>query len=205
MIDEKHKNFFMRVYDLYNKFGIKSVTMDDIARELGMSKKTVYECIKDKAQLVEQVLHMVYEHHAAELHAISDHSSNAIEELFRVNVYMDQLMKEQNHSLLYDLRKYYPEVFRKLLTEQRERMQEAIRTNLEKGIKQGLYRKDMNIDVISKIHMSRMEYRHSNDTFAMPDFNSQEVMREIFIYHMHGIASEAGIIELNKQIKQYWK
>ena len=204
-MDEKHQNYFLRIYDLYNRYGIKSVTMDDVARELAISKKTLYECVKDKAELVEQVMFMIHRHHADKLNILVSNEVNAIEELFIVNRYMNEMMKDQNPSLAYDLRKYYPGIFQRLLSKQRESMYEAIRLNLEKGVREGLYRKTMNIELISKIHLTRLEYRHSSDPYVLSDLNSEELMREIFVYHLHGIASETGLKELDKQIKKHWK
>lgn len=204
-MDEKHGNFLLRVYELYNRFGIKSVTMDDIARELGISKKTLYECIEDKSELVKHVMEMVYRYHGEKLYEITNKNLNAIEELFEVNRYMTQMIKEQNPTLGYDLQKYYPELQKALMQEQRHRMHEAIRQNLIKGISQGLYRKEMNVDIISKLHMTRMEYRYRQDNYQINDIDSQEVMREIFIYHLHGIANANGIKILNEKLKSEWK
>ncbi|MFA6352149.1 MAG: TetR/AcrR family transcriptional regulator [Bacteroidales bacterium] len=205
MMDEKHQDYLLRVYDLYNRYGIRSVTMDDVARELGISKKTLYESVKDKADLVEQVMFHNQQNNVKKVNSLTSPEINAIEELFLVNYYMNQMMKEQNPSVGYDLRKYYSAIFEQLLARQRESMHNAIRVNLEKGVREGLYRDNMNIGLISKIHLTRLEYRHSTDPYMISDLNSEEVMREIFIYHIHGIASEKGIKELYKQIKKYWK
>lgn len=204
-MDEKHGNFLLRVYELYNRYGIKSVTMDDVARELGISKKTLYECIADKSELVKHVMEMVYRYHGANLQEITSKSQNAIEELFEVNRYMTKMLKELNPTLGYDLQKYYPELNKSMMEEQRRRMHEAIRQNLLKGISEGLYRKDMNVDIISKLHMTRMEYRYKDGGFQMDDIDSQDVMREIFIYHLHGIANSNGIKILNEKLKSDWK
>lgn len=203
-MDEKHKNFFVKVYELYNKFGIKSVTMDDVSRELGISKKTLYECIADKTELVKLVMQMIYKFHGEKLEEITTSALNAIEELMEVNLYMTNMVKELNPTLLYDLKKYYPELHNELMQEQRRRMHEAIRKNLIKGQEQGLYRKDMNVEIISKLHMTRMEYRFSHDSFILNDIDSAQVMREIFIYHLHGIANENGIKVLNEKLKNQW-
>ena len=203
-MDEKHKNFFVKVYELYNKFGIKSVTMDDVSRELGISKKTLYECIADKTELVKLVMQMIYKFHGEKLEEITTSAQNAIEELMEVNLYMTNMVKEFNPSLLYDLKKYYPELHSELMQEQRRRMHDAIRKNLIKGQEQGLYRKDMNVEIISKLHMTRMEYRFSHDSFILNDIDSAQVMREIFIYHLHGIANEKGIKVLNEKLKNQW-
>lgn len=204
-MDEKHGNFLLRVYDLYNRFGIKSVTMDDVARELGISKKTLYECIEDKSELVKHVMEMVYRYHGEKLNEITTRDLNAIEQLFEVNRYMTQMIKEQNPTLGYDMQKYYPELHKTLMQEQRQRMHEAIRLNLLKGIGEGLYRKEMNVDIISKLHMTRMEYRYRQDAFQIDDVDSRDVMQEIFVYHLHGIANEKGIRILNEKLKTEWK
>jgi len=203
-MDEKHNQFFSKVFELYNKFGIKSVTMDDVSRELGISKKTLYECITDKSELVKHVMQMVYKYHGDKLDEISHSSDNAIVELMEVHRYMTVMVQEFNPTLLYDLKKYYPDLHNELMQEQRARMHEAIRRNLMKGQEQGLYRSDMNVDIISKLHMTRMEYRFSHDSFLLNDIDSADVMKEIFIYHLHGIANEKGIKILNEQLKHQW-
>ncbi len=204
-MDDKHNNFFIKVFGLYNKYGIKSVTMDDVSHELGISKKTLYECITDKSELVKHVMQMVFRFHGEKLNEISSTSLNAMEELLEVNRYMTQMIKELNPTLLYDLKKYYPELYNELMQDQRSRMHEAIRKNLLKGQEQGIYRQDLNVDIISKLHMTRMEYRFSNDSFTLNDIDSAEVMKEIFIYHLHGIANDSGVKILNEKLKPEWK
>jgi AcrR family transcriptional regulator len=204
-MDEKHGNFLLKVYELYNRFGIKSVTMDDVARELGISKKTLYECIEDKTELVKHVMEMVYRYHGEKLNEITKKDLNAIEQLFEVNRYMTQMVKEQNPSLGYDMQKYYPELHKTMMQEQRQRMHEAIRKNLVKGIEEGLYRKEMNVDIIAGLYMTRMEYRYQKDTFLALNIDSQDVMKEIFVYHLHGIANENGIKLLNGKLISEWK
>ncbi len=204
-MDEKHGNFLLRVYELYNRYGIKSVTMDDVARELGISKKTLYECIADKSELVKHVMEMVNNYHSKNLCDITSRGLNAIEELFEVNRYMTQMIKEQNPTLGYDMQKYYPELHQSLMQEQRRRMHDAILANLVKGVEEGLYRKEMNVEIISKLHMTRMEYRYRQDSYQMNNIDSQDVMREIFIYHLHGIANAKGIKILNEKLNSDWK
>jgi AcrR family transcriptional regulator len=179
--------------------------MDDVARELGISKKTLYECIEDKSELVKHVMEMVYRYHGEKLQEITMRSLNAMEELFEVNRYMTQMIKEQNPTLGYDLQKYYPELHKSLMQEQRNRMHDAIRQNLIKGIEEGIYRKEMNVEIISRLHMTRMEYRYRQDSFQVIDADSHDVMREIFIYHLHGIANDKGIKILNEKLKSEWK
>jgi hypothetical protein len=119
---------------------------------------------------------------------------------------MTQMVKEQNPTLGYDMQKYYPELHKALMEEQRRRMHEAIRQNLIKGIEEGLYRSTINVDIISRLHMTRMEYRYRQDSsYQLHDIDSREVMQEIFIYHLHGIANEKGIKILNDKLNTEWK
>jgi len=196
-MENKLNLLLTRVFKLYNKFGIKSVTMDGVARELGVSKKTLYQHVKDKAELVGKVVTLNTLQHREALYNIVKENLNAIDELLAVNLYMNEMMKEQTPTLDYDLRKYYPEIHSKLMSDSRKRMYDSIRENLIKGQKEGLYRMDMDINIICKLHMTRLEYKYSSDSFTITELGSEEVMNEIFKYHLHGIASEKGLKILN--------
>ena len=196
-MDEKLKNLLLRVYKLYNKFGIKSVTMDDVARELGISKKTLYQYVKDKSELVDKAISFNTLNHREIIYGIVKEKHNAIEELLEVNRYMNKMMKEQNPTLDYDLSKYYPDIYTHLMEESRSRMYESIKQNLIKGQKEGLYRKDMDVDIISRLHMTRLEHKYSSDSFTITELNSEKIINEIFVYHLHGIASQKGLAILH--------
>ena len=202
-MDEKLQQILTRVYDLYNKYGIKSVTMDDVARELGMSKKTLYKHVKDKADLVEQVLIQNSVQHSTKIEALVKKNLNAIVELLEVNQYMNQILKDHNPSLDYDLKKYYPEISTRLMYEIKKRMHDSIKQNLLKGQQEGVYRQEMDVEIICRLHMTRMEHKHSSDNFTLNELTSKKVMREIFIYHLHGIINEKGDEILNEKLKDY--
>jgi AcrR family transcriptional regulator len=201
-MDDKHKFFFTKVFELYNKYGIKSVTMDDVSHELGISKKTLYECIRDKSELVKHVMQMVFQIHSEKMNEISGLGFNAIEELIEVNRLMTAMVKDLNQTLLYDLKKYYPEFHQDMMKEQFSKMHEGIRENLIKGQKEGLYRKDMKADIISRLHMTRIRYSFAHDSFMIDPTVSDEVNHEILTYHLHGIATEKGIGIFNEIINQ---
>lgn len=174
--------------------------MDDVSRELGISKKTLYQFVLDKAELVDKVISFNTLKHRQAIYDIVKEGHNAIEELLEVNKYMNLMMKEQNPTLDYDLRKYYPEIHSRLMRDSRRRMYESIRENLLKGQKEGLYRMDMDVEIICKLHMTRLEYKYSSDSFTITELGSDKVMNEIFKYHLHGIASEKGLRFLNEKM-----
>lgn len=202
-MDDKLKHILSLVYELYNKFGIKSITMDDVARELGISKKTLYQHVKDKADLVEKAMMQKTLRYRTNIKTIVKKNMNAIVELLEVNAYMNEMMQERNPSLQYDLRKYYPEIYNRLMDDTRQRMYESIHGNLLKGQKEGIYREEMNIEIICKLHMARMEYKYSSTSFSPEELHSSAVLREIFLYHLHGITNEKGVQVLNEKLKQY--
>ncbi len=195
-------NILEKVSILYQKYGIKSITMDDVAREFGISKKTLYQYVTDKPDLVEKVMLLIAEKHNSFFKKLRAKKINAIEELFEVNKYFTGMLKNYNPSMEYDLRKYYPDLFKKIYEVRRKRMYESIIRNMKKGIKEGLYRRDMDIEIIAKLHVSRIENMYDNEIFTNEELISTKVFNEIFIYHLRGIANVTGIKFLERKLKK---
>lgn len=196
------KNILFKVRELYMKFGIKSITMDDVARELGISKKTLYQFVADKDDLVGKFVDYEIEIRQEQICKCFNVGFNAIEELFEISVFMNKLMREQNPATEHDLSKYYPQHFQKTLNTRRERMYSYLLLNLKKGKKEGLYRDDMNDEIIAKLYMSRLENIHFNELFTFEEFTSFKLFIELLTYHVRGIATEKGIIVLEDKIKK---
>lgn len=180
------------VQRLYQRYGIKSVTMDDVAMQLNISKKTIYEHFSDKEDLVKHVLMAEYDLQCTRLKSIEDRKYNAIGELFEVYKMINTMLKEYNPSMEYDVRKYYPDLFMKVRDIRRKRMYESTYTNMEKGKKEGLYRKELNSRIIAKLHVFRMEHLVEMDTFTADELTSFRFFHEVFVYHIHGILSHEG-------------
>lgn len=201
-MNEDLKNILVRVRELYNKYGIKSITMDDVARELGISKKTLYQFVSDKDDLVGKYLDFEIEIKQEEICKCFKCELNAIEELFEISLFMNKMMRDQNPATEYDLKKYYPQHFQKIVKIRRERMYNYILLNLKKGKEEGLYREDMNEDVIAKLHLSRSESIHFDELFTIEEFTSVKLFIELLSYHVRGIATLKGIAVLENKIKQ---
>ena len=166
--------------------------MDDVAKHLNMSKKTIYEHFRDKEELVKHVLIKEHENRCHKLKTIEEHEYNAIEELFEVYKMINTNLKEYNPSMEYDVRKYYPDLFLKIKEIRRNRMFDSSFTNMNKGKKEGLYRKDLNSKIIAKLHVFRTETLFDNDMFTMEEMTSIKMFHEIFVYHLQGILSHEG-------------
>ncbi len=188
----KALNILKQVRRLYQRYGIKSVTMDDVAKHLGISKKTLYEYFTDKEDLVRNVFKFEHDHWAGFLGAIEDKKLNAIEELFEVYKMINAMFREFNPSMEYDLRKYYPDLFIQVKEVRRKRMFELVFDNLNKGKMEGLYRKELNAKIIAKLHVFRTESFFDNDMFTQEELISFKMFHEVFVYHLQGILNNDG-------------
>ncbi len=187
---------------LYSRLGIKSVTMDDIARELGMSKKTLYQFISDKLELVSQVVDHELQIHSESIHEVRRAGGNAIDELIEANRLIHNIRSVHGPSFYYDLRKYYPELFRRWLGEKRHRLYDTIVSNLLKGKKEGLYRSEMDEHIIARLYVARMEMFTSSEIMDEEELFAGKFIREVFLYHLHGICNENGRKYLSEQIER---
>lgn len=201
-MNEELKNILLKSRELYLKYGIKSITMDDVARELSISKKTLYQFVTDKDDLVGKFVDYEIAIRQEEICKCFRIGLNAVEELFEISLFMNKMMHDQNPVTEYDLKKYYPQHFQKTVTARREGVYNYILINLKKGIKEGLYRKEMNKEVIAKLYLWRIENTQLSELFNEEEFTSIRLFVELLSYHIRGIATEKGIIELEKKIKE---
>ncbi|PKP20542.1 MAG: hypothetical protein CVU05_08830 [Bacteroidetes bacterium HGW-Bacteroidetes-21] len=191
-----------KVYALYSKYGIKSITMDDIARELGLSKKTLYQYFTDKNELVSAVFEFEHDFRGKCMEEIFVRGMNAIEETLSINRHVAKMLKEYNPTTDYDLKKYYPEIFEKRRHSIIRNMYERQMANLRKGMEEGLYRNDLVPEYIARLFILRVVNIHDIPGFDSADYFTPEFFKEIFIYHIRGMASEKGLKVLEKELKK---
>jgi len=196
------KSILLKVRELYMMYGIKSITMDDVSRELGMSKKTLYQFVTDKDDLVGKFIDNEIAIRQEEICKCFRTGLNAIDELFEISIFMNKIMRNQNPATEYDLKKYYPEHYQKIVKTRREGIYRYILTNLENGKKEGLYRDDLNNEIIARLYLSRSESIHVSDLFTIEEYTSHELFMELIKYHVRGIATQKGIGVLEQKIKE---
>lgn len=202
-MNEELKKILEKVSELYIKYGIKSITMDDVASHLSISKKTLYKYVSDKDDLVGKVIDIQIEVLRSEMDCKCDTGLNAIEELLIVSKMINYKMKNMNPGTIYDLKKYYPEHYSKFLNARREKMHSNIINNIRKGKEEGLYRNDLDENIIAKLQISRIENIIDNDFFSVEEFTSTKFFQEIFVYHIRGIANEKGIDFLENKLQNF--
>ncbi len=201
-MDTKEKEIIHKVARLYNKYGIKSITMDDVAHELGISKKTLYEHFSDKQHLVSAVVDQEVTFNDLRLKKHKKESENALQELLKIFRVHLQMLRDYNPSLEFDLKKYYPDIYAKLKRIKREKIRENTLKNLIKGKQEGLYREELNEEIITKLTILRIESLSETDLFSPEEIYSHDFSKEMFLYHLHGILTRKGAEYLNQNIEQ---
>ncbi|MDU8886703.1 TetR/AcrR family transcriptional regulator [Yeosuana sp. MJ-SS3] len=184
--------------DLFLTYGFKSVTMDDIANKIGMSKKTIYQYFDNKIKLVEATTLYVFDFISLGIDCICNDNLNPIEEIYEIKKFLMIHLKDEKSSPQYQLQKYYPKIHDALKSKQYCVMQDCITQNLSKGIKAGLYRDNMNIEFISKIYFSCMMVLKDKDLFPLNNFSMNSLMDNYLEYHLRGICTPKGIEIMQK-------
>ncbi len=167
--------------------------MDDIARELGISKKTIYCFVENKAELVKLTMQNYLNQEREQLEAILKSSKNSVDEMIQMASYFFNQVREFNPSALNDLHKYYPETWAIYNEYRFHFILGMITRNLESGIKQGLYRDDLNADVIAKIYIASVDVLINQQLFPSKKYVFIDTYKEYLNYHLRGIVSTQGL------------
>jgi AcrR family transcriptional regulator len=177
---------------LYFKYGIRSVSMDDIAVGLGMSKKTIYQYFADKDELVDAIIDDEVRDTRIDCQECLVNSTNAVEEIFLSLDRMLEHLGQMNPTILYDLHKFHFPSFKKFQEHKNSFLLEIIRNNLERGIKEGLYRSDINVDILSRFRLESMMLAFNMEVFPQTKYSIVEVTMTIIENFMFGVVTPKG-------------
>lgn len=191
-MEEQLKNIVEKVSALYQRYGIRSVTMDDVSRHLGISKKTLYSCVKDKEELVALTIQLQVEDHKAMEENLKSRNLGALEEIMEIYTKVAEVMKNMNPSYQYDLRKYYPHLCDNFLKYKRENLFHVIKSNLQRGKGEGIYRAEINEEIIAHMHTSRHNSMNDMEPEEIAFLVGNDAFKEIFFYHIHAIINDKG-------------
>ncbi len=201
-MEEKKMEIIKSGLEVYMKYGIKSVTMDEMARQLGVSKKTLYLHVKDKNELVEQCL--LYAH-SCDMNGIDDikeRNLSAIEEMLEVGRHLIKTLGAIHPSIFFDLSRYHPSALKLMHKHKNETVRSTIVNNLNKGMKEGVYRPNLTPEIISRLHIATMDFVMSGEGVSVDKYRIDEVYSEYFRYHIRGIASLKGLEHLNELVRK---
>lgn len=185
---------------LFRKFGIRSVSMDDIARELGMSKKTIYSFFSNKSEIVYSVTSEHIAQEKCDFEEIHGKASNAVEEFIMVMSWLRKTMAEMSATMIYDVQKYYPEAWKLFQEFKMKTIYKHILENLEKGVEEGLYRPNMNLDIITRLRLEEIEIGFRENVFPHEEYDTTEVQVELLSHFFHGITTIKGRKLINKYL-----
>jgi AcrR family transcriptional regulator len=177
--------------------------MDDIANEMAISKKTIYTHFKNKTALVKECTCNVFQSITSGIDEICLLEQNPIEELFEIKKFVIGRIEDENSSPQYQLQKYYPEISEGLKESHFEKMMECTRTNLRRGIEQGLYRKNLDIEFIARLYYLGIHGTKDQNLFPIEKFSTKFITEEYLEYHLRGIVTPEGFLTLKKFIKEH--
>ena len=177
----------------FRRLGVRAVSMDDLARQLGVSKKTLYKYVKDKSDLVLQVFDRMCTRQDDRICALSETGENAIDAVISAMEYMQSELREMHPSMLFDLQKYYPEAMQRLERHKLDNMQGYLIRNIERGQREGFYREDFDAKLIARLHMSMVQTMTDPSTLEEFGRPLTELQKELHAYHLRGIATEKGM------------
>jgi AcrR family transcriptional regulator len=198
---EKEEQLLFATTELFMKLGVKSLTMDDISRHLGISKKTLYQFVSDKKDLVNKALQLAIENDQCLLGDIAVQEENAIDELIAINEKVSEKLQSIQPAVMYDLQKYYPEAWALMEDHKKCFVCDMIVKNINIGIQQGLYRENVNPGIVARIYVTLIDKIFDADTFPSHQYTFATIHKEIARYHIRGIASEKGVKYLVKRLK----
>jgi AcrR family transcriptional regulator len=186
---------------LFCQYGFKSVTMDDIAKHLGMSKKTIYQHFSDKDELVNILIKDKLSNQDCTMDACAANAENAVQEIFFAITNIHDLLTNMNPKLFYDLQKYHPKAWLVFKDFKEQNLGKTILANLERGIKEGLYRPEIKTDILTQMRLEQVDLlfsgQHSN--YVMNNkYNIAQVMVELTEHFLYGICNINGLAQVGK-------
>ena len=177
---------------LFGKYGIKSMTMDSLAEEMGISKRTIYERFKDKDTLLMEVILYYKTQIAEESHRLMDQSDNAIEALFRIIQMTIGQMMRMSPAFFHDFRKYHQKVFKEFSQPGEIRDLSMTRRLLEIGIEQEVFRDDFNIDIVNQTLHTLFDLFGHDSSMVDAGYDRKEMFDHIIIPFFRGISTKKG-------------
>ncbi len=184
--------------ELFRKFGLRAVTLDEIASNLGISKKTIYQFFADKDALVDEIMMQEFAKSNNDCELCKSKASNAVEEIFLLMQLLDEDFRNLNPLILHDLKKFHPNTYVKFIEYMHENMVKMIVENIEKGIVEGNYRNDFDVEILARFRMASIWLMFDQEVFPASKYNLVKISHQIMEHFLYGIASEKGFQLINK-------
>lgn len=184
--------------ELFFKYGVKSITMDDIAKHLGISKKTIYQFYADKNEIVQLLIRQHIKINECVCEEMIEKTANVVEEFLGMIKQISAMFSQMNPTLFYDLQKYHPKVW-KIVTEFKYNfIERTVEEAMSRGVEQGLVRKDINIKILAKVRVEQIELAFNPQVFPPDKFKLVDVQLALLEHFLYGICTLKGYKLINK-------
>jgi AcrR family transcriptional regulator len=195
------ENILEKADNLFHKYGIRSISMDEIARELGISKKTIYQYFKDKDDIVYQMTQRRIEIDKSEFSAAYESSEDAIDELVKVSVCLRKNMNKVNPSLLFDIQKYHPRSWDLWIDYKNNFIKGYVLKSIERGKREGNFRSEIDAEILATFRIEQVQMSFDDRVFPHNKFDFTEVQMSLFDHFVHGLLTIKGHEIYNNLIK----
>lgn len=202
---EMKERIQLKAEELFKKFGIRSVTMDEISNQLGISKKTLYQSYTDKEEIVQAVFSRIMDENKQSCLRDREKSENAIHEVFLAFDSVLEMFSELNPAILFDLQKYHPNVYVGFNAYKYEFLYNVIKENLQRGIREEIYRPELNIEIMTRYRIESSMLAFNTEVFPQSKKDLAGVEKEILEHFLYGIATAKGVKLVQKYIQQRLK
>ena len=189
---EMKERIKLKADELFRSYGIKSITMDEIATRLGVSKKTIYHSFADKDELVDEVVGDLLIYNQTCCNKDRAKATDAVHEVFLAMEMIQQMFENMNPVILYDIERNHPATFQKFLQHKNKFLLQVIKENIERGKKEELYRPDINTEVVARIRLETMMLPFNQEVFPKNKFNLVELERQLIEHFLFGVATMKG-------------
>lgn len=197
--DDKIKTIIENSYKIFNERGLRNVSMDDICRSMGISKKTLYCHVDNKVDLIKKVIEYIRSQIHQQIELLKNKNLNAIDVLLEMSKIANTKHFRINPAITFEFRKYYPKAFEEFISMKKELIVKNIKQNLSQGISESLYRQDLNIDIVAHLYFKKIEDFHKLDIEDLKDISNKKVFKVMFENHIRGIANNKGIKYFEQQ------
>jgi AcrR family transcriptional regulator len=196
---EAKDRILQKAHELFMRYGIRSVSMDDMSAQLGMSKKTLYQYYSDKEELIDAVVTALLVNNQKKCMEGKQNAENAIHEVFQAFEMIQELFENMNPSIVFDLDKYHASVYKKIHQHKHVFMYDVIRQNIQRGIKEELYRPEIDVDIITRFRIESMMLAFNSEVFPTNRTHLVKIQHEILEHFLFGLATPKG----HKIIQKY--
>lgn len=197
-LNDVRNRILTAAHELFTRYGIRSISMDDIASQLSISKKTIYKHFAEKDKMVQACCTNEFHEHLFRLETIKKNSRDAVHECIEMMNYLSGFFSRMNPNMFYDLQKYHPHSWKAFRAFKEQKIMSIVEENLKRGIREGYYRKDINIKILARLRVEEVEMGFNTQLFSHSKFSLGEIQLTLLDHFMHGITTLKGHKLINK-------